>query len=338
MNSIRFYLFILFLLLSLLNGQKTKYAGAFLELGVGPRALALGSANVALADDGYGAYWNPAGVAFTSQLHVATMYANLFQSLEKHSFISISTPIVGGAVISAGWIRLSVDDIPISYDRDLENTTINQRLDQPGIWLDDPASGSFNFTNDAYIITFSRLTRWEADLGWQYFELPIDIGYGVNFKILDISLYDKSASGVGIDGGLKVRVGLDDLLNDEAYGKLSLGLCVQDIFNTKISWNTDSKQQDAMERNWRYGFAYLQPLNFISSMLALVYDINSKYEGSAHFGFELLFKSLFALRIGSNSGSFTTGAGLSYWNIHVDYAFQNHDLGNSHRVGLSVSF
>jgi hypothetical protein len=329
---------LIFFLLSMLYGQKTKYGGAFLELGVGPRALALGGANVALADDGYGSYWNPAGVAFTSQLQIATMYANLFNSLEKHSFVSISTPILGGVVVSGSWIRLAVDDIPIYYDRDLDNTTLDQRLNSPGLFLDNPASGSFSFTNDAYFITVSRFTRWEADLGWQYFELPIDIGYGVNFKIIDISLYDKSASAVGIDGGVKVRVGLDDLMNDEAYGKLSIGLCVQDIFNTRISWNTDTKQQDLIARNWRYGFAYLQPLHFINGQLALVYDINSRYDGSAHFGFEFVFKSLLALRIGSNSGNFTTGAGLSYWNIHLDYAYQSHDLGNSHRVGLSVGF
>ena len=337
MSYIKIIIFILFFT-TILYGANTKYGGAFLELGVGPKALALGSANVALADDGYGIYWNPGGLAFTSQLQVSLMYANLFNSLESHSYASVSTPILGGAVVSLAWIRLSIDNIPFLDDPDLYNSTIDQRLADPGRQLTTESPFSFNNTNDAFYLTFSKLSRWEADLGWQYFELPIDIGYGVNFKLIDISLYDKSASGVGIDGGVKFRMGLDDLLNDEAYGKLSLGLCIQDIFNTKISWDTDSKQQDPIERNWRYGFAYIQPLNFIRSQLTMVYDINSKYEGSGHFGFDFEFKSLFALRIGSNSGNFTTGAGLSYWNVHIDYAYQSHDLGNSHRVGLSVRF
>ena len=33
--------------------------------------------------------------------------------------------------------------------------------------------------------------------------------------------------------------------------------------------------------------------------------------------------------------SFGAGAGLSYWKLSVDYAYQSHDLGNSHRVGIS---
>src|ERR1700746_652257 len=35
----------------------------FLKLGIGPRAVAMGNAQVGLADDVYATYWNPAGLA-----------------------------------------------------------------------------------------------------------------------------------------------------------------------------------------------------------------------------------------------------------------------------------
>src|SRR5262245_26116582 len=35
----------------------------FLKLGIGPRAAAMGDAQVGLADDVYATYWNPAGLA-----------------------------------------------------------------------------------------------------------------------------------------------------------------------------------------------------------------------------------------------------------------------------------
>src|SRR6195256_2314875 len=35
----------------------------FLKMGIGPRAIAMGEAQVGLADDVYAAYWNPAGLA-----------------------------------------------------------------------------------------------------------------------------------------------------------------------------------------------------------------------------------------------------------------------------------
>ena len=81
------------------------------------------------------------------------------------------------------------------------------------------------------------------------------------------------------------------------------------------------------------------PLNFLSSDLVLAYDIYTKYEGSGHLGLEYIYRSMFALRFGSNAGSFTAGAGISYWRLRLDYAYQGHDdLGNSHRVGLGFGF
>src|ERR1700683_5045084 len=38
-------------------------AADFLQLGAGPRAVAMGEAQVGLADDVYATYWNPAGLA-----------------------------------------------------------------------------------------------------------------------------------------------------------------------------------------------------------------------------------------------------------------------------------
>jgi len=322
-----------------LNAQDTKYGGAFLELGIGPRALGLGSAYVALAEDGSGFYWNPAGMAFISDMQVSLMYADLFNSLENHSFASASVPIFGKAVITASWIRLAVDDIPEYNDNDLGDHNRGQRYSDPeGIGLTDPALGNFTFANNAYFITFSKLSRWNADLGWQYFELPIDIAYGLNFKMLDIGLENQSGTGLGLDGGFRVSMGLDDLFADENYGRLSLGMSIIDLFQTTITWDTKSKQKDEIERSWRYGFAYEQPLLFIDSHILFIYDLNTQYDGSAHLGFEFDYKRTFAVRFGSNDGEFTTGAGLTYWKVKLDYAYQIHDLGNLHRVGISLYF
>src|SRR5438477_9709345 len=38
-------------------------AADFLKMGIGPRAIAMGEAQVGLADDVYASYWNPAGLA-----------------------------------------------------------------------------------------------------------------------------------------------------------------------------------------------------------------------------------------------------------------------------------
>jgi hypothetical protein len=320
------------------EGEETKYGGAFLDLGIGPRALALGSAYVAQADDGSGFYWNPAGTAFLSRPQVSAMYADLFNSLENHSYASLSLPIFGNTVITASWIRLAVENIARYEDTNLDFSR-EQRYNNPeGIGLTADASGSFNFTNNAYYITFAKLSRWNVELGWQYFDLPIDFGYGLNFKMIDMNLYNRSGSGIGLDAGVRLNMGLDNLFADDNFGYFSMGLGVYDLFNTSITWDTDSKQKDHIERMWRFGFAFMQPMNFMNSQLFFLYDLDTKYDGGWHLGSEILYQSLFALRFGSNSGQFTAGAGIAYWKIKLDYAYQHHDLGNSHRVSVAFIF
>ena len=53
-----------------------KYAGEFISLGVGARALAMGGAAVALANDVTAGYWNPAALSRIEKRSVHLMHAN----------------------------------------------------------------------------------------------------------------------------------------------------------------------------------------------------------------------------------------------------------------------
>ena len=106
------------------------------------------------------------------------------------------------------------------------------------------------------------------------------------------------------------------------------------MLNTRITWDTDSKHKDNIARNFKIGFSYSQPLPVFKSSLTLAYDLDTRYNGLEHVGLEYLFNNLFAVRIGSNGGYMTTGAGIYLWKLKVEYAFQSHDLGNTHRVGI----
>lgn len=336
MKKLFIQVFILFNLAAFgLRAGETRYAASFLELGVGARALGMGGAYVALSNDATGFYWNPGALALLPNLQASSMYAELFKDLGKQSFVNAAMPIFGGASVSFSWIRVSVEDIPrYEFDDDNGNITAGERIIDPALALTAEPVGYFGNFNDAFIVSFAKYVPWNMDLGWQYFEVPVDLGFGFNLKMLRQALDDKTGSGVGLDAGVVMRMGLNDIFSEQYYGDLSFGLSVQDIANTQISWNTDSRHKDKVARNFKYGFAYVQPLPFMESKFTFSFDLNSRYAGSTHLGGELLVKSHFALRIGVNSGFFTTGAGLYLWKLHLDYAYQSHDLGNSHRVSL----
>jgi hypothetical protein len=241
-------------------------------------------------------------------------------------------PGFGSATFSFAWMRVSVDDIPkFIFD---DSHTADQRLNDKNLWLDYGSSGSFSSFEEAYHLTFAKYKKWDMNLGWQYFNIPVDIGYGLNFKILRKSIDENSASGIGIDLGGIIRFPLDQVFQTNYVGDLSFGINIQDLTNTQIKWDTDSKAVDKIERNYKFGMAYIQPMPFANGQFTFSIDYNSRYGGYSQMGGEFLYHSLLAVRIGMNDRTFTTGAGIYFWKFKVDYAYQSHDLGNSHRVSI----
>ena len=63
---------------------------AFLKLGVGARAMGMGSAFVAIADDPTAVYWNPAGLATISKTQVTAMHNEWIQDF-RQEFVAVGT-------------------------------------------------------------------------------------------------------------------------------------------------------------------------------------------------------------------------------------------------------
>ncbi|HXG38002.1 MAG TPA: UPF0164 family protein, partial [Bacteroidota bacterium] len=66
---------------SVLAQSVGKYAGEFMALGVGGRALGLGGAHAALANDATGGYWNPAALARLNYPEALLMHDERFGNL-----------------------------------------------------------------------------------------------------------------------------------------------------------------------------------------------------------------------------------------------------------------
>jgi hypothetical protein len=317
----------------LLGGDHT---ASFLEIGVGARALGMGGAFCSVADDGTSFYWNPAGLSFIEKPQICGMYGPQFGSfknpLGSYHFLGYAHPLPMNVVLAVNWIRLTVDEIPIfselhgSYWDRLHDFT-QRPSGEPEGYIQD--------TEDALFFSFSKMNRLDVDLGWGYHRVGIEIPLGINFKWIRQSLGEGEASGLGLDVGTMIRFHLDEFFEVEKLGILSWGINLQDVTGTKLSWNT--KHQDAMPLNVKWGFSYEQPVSVTRGYLCLSFDRDSRWGGKNRWGFEYSGFRVFGLRAGFDGGNFTGGVGFRFWILQVDYAFLTHELDSLHRVSFSIS-
>ena len=97
----------------------TRFAGAFMADGGGARALGMGSAFVAVADDATAAFWNPAGLVNLERPQVIAMHSERFGDLVDRDYASYARPLGGsgtwaGGALAFSVIHLAVDDIPFT--------------------------------------------------------------------------------------------------------------------------------------------------------------------------------------------------------------------------------
>src|SRR5260221_7794896 len=96
----------------------TKYAAEFLKIPVGARAVGMGGAFVAVADDATSPFWNPAGMVYLPYKEAFLQHAEQYGSLVNHNFGGAVWPMKNGEErrsalgLSLTWV--GVNDIPIT--------------------------------------------------------------------------------------------------------------------------------------------------------------------------------------------------------------------------------
>ena len=96
------------------SGEPGTAGANFLHIGAGPRAIAMGEAQTAVANDAYAAYWNPAGL---SQLHypeAALMHNQMGQGITQQ-YMAYAHPLGPGHALAGSLTHLSAGTIE-SYD------------------------------------------------------------------------------------------------------------------------------------------------------------------------------------------------------------------------------
>jgi hypothetical protein len=302
-----------------------KYAGEFLKLGVGARALGMGGAFVGLSDDASAAYWNPAGLAFLKTNQFMPAHSEEFGSVLNYDFAALVHPLGEGQSIAISVVRLSLDNIPLTDS--LRVITGSDGKPQP---IYD--EGRLIYTSDtetALLLSYGRATSSKLNLGG-------------TVKLIRQSVADHSSFGMGADVGLIYSPRQD----------VSIGLAVNDITGTFLSWDTG--RHETVTPSARLGTQVTRSLG-AQHLLTLAGDLyftfdgrrtasqfsSGKVGGEYHVGAEYWYHRTLALRAGWNHGNFTAGAGGRRGRFALDYAFisnSSSSLDNSQRVSGSVDF
>ncbi|MBI4364323.1 MAG: PorV/PorQ family protein [Candidatus Latescibacteria bacterium] len=317
------------------RAHATRYAGEFLRIGVGARALGMGSAFVGLADDGTAAYWNPAGLSTLREREITAMHAEQFGSIVQYDFLSyvmpVGSPGKARQAIGVSLVRLGVDDIPDTRGLDIIDQNGNGKFDYPeDLLVVDESRFVFDSDNDvALLFSYARDVRGGFSVGG-------------NFKYIRQWLGDSLRSnGFGIDLGA-LYVGRNGF---------SVGAMLRDATTTRILWNTGTGEFIAP--SLRVGAAKTRAFRGHRHVLTGALDVqvgfsDERLSSQAHLGgvtfefhpgLEYWYDRRLALRAGFEAQNFTAGAGFRYRMLGLDYAYLDHrDLDSSHRVSGSYRF
>lgn len=350
---------------------RDKYAAEYLKVPVGARAVGMGGAFTAVADDATAAYWNPAGLSFLTYKEVYFQHASMFSAAVQYNYGSLALPLKKEGdlrpALAISLIQLGVGDIPVTGDAqslrpgiDFEDgdgdPSTNLPTERNGVW--DPGERLFldesQFTlqsNNDWALLFS----YARPFGSKFTA-------GANLKVLYRTLPDINSGSINAWGA-----GLDAGLTFQPSRKITLSAVAYDLTTTIMVWSTDTKEY--VSPSFALGGAYttqLAPMHMLTLALDLPFDwdgqtIDQRYgtsdpysglSGTINFGAEYWYHDTLALRTGMMGRDLTAGAGIRYKRIGADYAALfnrffstddsdfagDADLGVSHRISGSYNF
>ncbi len=325
------------LLLTVSKSPAGEYAADFLRIGVGARAMAMGGAFSALASDATAFYWNPAGLSHVRRYALHVDHVPMFDGLAQFNTAHFTMALNKRMTIGLGWIRHGVDDIP-RYGA-LQGSRLD-RLNNTTWRSTGEPEGYFQNSENAFLFTISRVEYLDLyfNIGMNQYRIPLEFYAGLTGKYIRHSLDSNSGAGQGLDAGFILRFVSDKYIDKQAKSWFGLAATARDISRTSIAWDTATENKDLVQTLWLVGVAGSHKVNMIRTRFTLTCDKEFGFYQDFHYGAEMNFMKILSLRGGYYRENFTTGAGLSFKNYTIDYAFISHDLANTHRISGYFTF
>lgn len=299
-------------------------SAAFLKLGVGARAVAMGGAFTAVAGDPYAIYWNPAGLAaLEGEKHAGFFHNDYFQGLGQE-FLFYTAPASGLRIPLAGRPRRGVYGLGLNYfytPKDMERRS--------GLYEADPVNpispveGKFG----AYDLAFS------AAYGWRYSR---ETSLGAAVKVIRQSIDTKSGSSAALDLGAQREFSWKGDEYNAGFAVQNLGPGIKFV---EKSYALPLTFKAGLSRSLPGSGVLLaleadKPVdNYLSFALGVEYQLTRRMALRSGYRYRM-----YGNELGPWSG-FSAGAGVAFDKLSFDYAFAPFgDLGDSHRFSINYRF
>ncbi|MBI5239358.1 MAG: PorV/PorQ family protein [Elusimicrobia bacterium] len=295
------------------SADKGTSAAAFLKLGAGARASAMGGAFAGVADDAAAAYYNPAGLAFLKRPEATGMHESRYAGL-AYDYATVAVPLLAWVDTprqrnARGVAALSVYSLSAGGIERRGTTETDQPLD------------TFGARDFAYALSYA------------YNPAGTGLGLGGTAKVVDSSIDRASGRALAVDAGALYRA-----------DRLSAGLGWRHLGTRQKIGSV----ADPLPFAWFAGGAWRFPGGLLASLeLDLPRDGNLAGAVGGEYRHEFGRRLSGTARLGFNSGvrdpgglsGFSLGFGLRYDMADLDFAWlPGGELGDSFRYSLLVRF
>lgn len=330
-----FYITIAAALFFAANAQTTKTgttSAQVLKLNVGPRAIGMGGAFTAVADDITSVYWNPGGTANISSNEAYFNHTTLYADL-NYDFAAIASNISGFGTVGAFVSVLSTDDMPV------------RTVEQP--------EGTGEFFSYGAIVVGLNYSRF----------LTENFSIGFNAKYINESIWHMSATGFAVDIGtlykipvlneLRIAANISNfgtkmqMAGRDATQNLTAGAGGGNFVNSNL-------EMDKFDLPLIFRFGISTDL-IKDNISRLTMDIDAIHPNDhteyINSGVEYAWNDLIFLRAGYNSlferdteKGLTLGFGINYRivdlvKVKLDYAYQDYGrLKDVHYFAVGINF
>ncbi len=300
-ENIAIKILVLLFISSAILAQSAGESGlAFLKFGFGARNIAMSDLGVVSVNDLSALNYNPSLIALNNKTQLSFSHNSLFQDLNSEMF---------GA-------SFSIFGLPVAVGVNTTTVANIEVRSQPG---DVESVFSAHYFAGSISTAYEIINNFYA---------------GATVKYLYENIFSDDANGLGFDFGISYQ----GLVNG-----LSLGAALRNIG----SMNELRAQPTKLPTDLRIGAAYNYSLinsRLDFTLLAGFQKYLEQTDSHLHAGGEVVYDKMLALRVGYVSGydskSISTGFGIKWKGINLDYAFVpfKYGLGDSHILSFIYTF